>query len=90
MLVLSSNVVGVGEARLWLRDGGGADFQVFIVLILRDALRGIKPPTKTSQSWLSGVGRWFWFALGEGLSLVFAPDFGVKTSPSLPAEWLGL
>ena len=52
MLVLSSNVVGVGEARLWLRDGGGADFQVFIVLILRDALRGIKPPAKTSQSWL--------------------------------------
>ena len=68
----------------------GCGFQVFIVLILRDALRGIKPPTKTSQSWLSGVGRWFWLALGEGLSLVFAPDFGVKTSPSLPAEWLGL
>ena len=52
MLVLSSNVVGVGEERLRLRNGGGADFQVFPVLVLRDALWGIKPPTKTSQSWL--------------------------------------
>ena len=60
MLVLSSNVVGVGEERLLLRNGGGADFQVFIVLMVRDALRGIKPPTKTSQSWLFVVcGRLF-------------------------------
>ena len=52
VLVLSSNVVGVGEERLWLRDCSGADLQVFIVLVVRDALRGIKPPAKTSQSWL--------------------------------------
>jgi hypothetical protein len=44
VLVLSSNVVGVGEERLLLRNGRGADFQVFSVLMVRDALRGIKPP----------------------------------------------
>ena len=53
MLVLSSNVVGVGEDWLRLRNGGGADFQVFPVLVLRDALWGIKPPAKTAQKRLS-------------------------------------
>ena len=66
VLVLSSNVVGVGEERLWLRDCRGADFQVFSVLVVRDALWGIKPP----KAGLSVVGRQFWLALGEGLSLV--------------------
>ena len=49
MLVLSSNVVGVGEERLSLRNNGGADFQVFIVLVVRDALQGIKPSAQTAQ-----------------------------------------
>jgi hypothetical protein len=74
VLVLSSNVVGVGEEPVSLPDWWGADFQVFIVLMVRDALRGIKPPTKTSQSWLSVVWRRFWLALSEGLSLVCGPE----------------
>ena len=62
MLVLSSNVVGVGEDWLPLRDGGGADFQVFIVLVVRDALWGMKPP----KAGFSVVWRRFWLALSEG------------------------
>lgn len=52
VLALSSNVVGVGEEPVSLPDWWGADLQVFSVLMVRDALRGIKPSTKTSQSWL--------------------------------------
>jgi hypothetical protein len=63
VLVLSSNVVGVGEEPVSLPDWWGADLQVFSVLMVRDALWGIKPPAKTSQSWLycrlQATRRWF-------------------------------
>ena len=46
----------------------GCGFQVFIVLILRDALRGIKPPAKTAQ-------RRRWAPSAGDYSLLFGPKF---------------